>query len=84
MALLKQKKLQNFDISKVSIINYFQKSIYKLPNMEVTCELVRGPVFLAGEEVECIITFCNNDDEEDAMHNDSGKLDSLTGSGTES
>jgi len=28
--------------------------------MEVTCDLVKGPVYLAGEEVTCLITFTNN------------------------
>jgi len=28
--------------------------------MEVLCDLVKGPVYLAGEEVTCLITFSNN------------------------
>lgn len=28
--------------------------------MEVVCDLLKGPVYLAGEEVTCLITFSNN------------------------
>ena len=28
--------------------------------MEVVCDLMKGPVYLAGEEVTCLITFSNN------------------------
>jgi hypothetical protein len=30
--------------------------------METLCELVRGPVYLTGEEVECSVKFTNCED----------------------
>jgi hypothetical protein len=30
--------------------------------METLCELLRGPVYLTGEEVECSIKFTNTED----------------------